>query len=66
MNRQFKIECGRCGATKTESVTKQEAQGITDRLGPVYRPCQQCEKITGWILAKDQSGKPDFATGMSP
>ncbi|MCI0487366.1 MAG: hypothetical protein L0229_12295 [Blastocatellia bacterium] len=50
--RQYEIECGRCGATKQESVTEGEAKGITDRTAPVYRPCERCGKTTGWIESR--------------
>ena len=64
---RYEIECGRCGAMKLETVSEEESKGITDRTAPVYRPCEQCGRTTGWIksksspslasAAKDNSGR---------
>ena len=45
------IECGRCGKTMSEILTVVEASTIRDGVGPVYRHCDRCEKMTGWIEA---------------
>jgi hypothetical protein len=52
---RWAIECARCGAIKLERVTEAEAKGMTDGTGPIYKPCERCEKTTGWIKAKEQS-----------
>jgi hypothetical protein len=48
----YQIECGRCGMTKTEPLTEEEAKGLSDRISPVYRSCSRCGKTTGWIEAR--------------
>jgi hypothetical protein len=48
---KFKIECGRCGETMSETLTEEEARTIRHAVGPVYRNCVRCERTTGWIEA---------------
>jgi|GEM_PF-2676203 len=50
--RQYEIECGRCGETRLEFLTEGEARAIADGVGPAYRPCERCGKMTGWIEAR--------------
>ena len=52
MERQpYEIECGRCGETRLEFLTEGEARDISDGVGPAYRQCERCGKVTGWIEA---------------
>ncbi|HWC76236.1 MAG TPA: hypothetical protein VG778_02180 [Blastocatellia bacterium] len=51
-SRQYEIECGRCGESRPELLTGDEANGIVDRTSPVYRLCERCGRTTGWIKAK--------------
>lgn len=55
MKQQQTIECGRCGQTRLESLTKEEAAKLNDAIEPIYRHCQQCEKTTGWIRSTHSS-----------
>src|SRR4030095_4157782 len=41
----------RCGKTRSEILTAEEAKTLTDGFGPVYRRCDHCEKTTEWIEA---------------
>jgi hypothetical protein len=50
-DQKLQIECGRCGNTMSEILTRVEARTIRDGIGPVYRHCERCEKMTGWIEA---------------
>ncbi len=50
-NQKLQIECGRCGETRLEALTEEEARTIKDGIGPAYRHCDHCEKTTGWIEA---------------
>ena len=43
-DQKLKIECGRCGKTMSEILTKVEARTIRDGIGPVFRHCDRCEK----------------------
>lgn len=54
---QQAIECGRCGETRMESLTEEEAGELRDATGPIYRQCARCEKTTGWI----SSARPSAA-----
>src|SRR2546425_919172 len=49
---QYEIECGRCRATRLEFLTEVEARAISDGIGPVYRQCERCGRMTGWIAAR--------------
>jgi hypothetical protein len=51
---QYQIECGRCGETRLEFLTEQEARVVSDAIGPAYRQCERCGKVTGWIEARSQ------------
>ncbi len=46
---QHTIECGRCGETRVEYLTQEEARMLDDATGPIYRQCERCGKTTGWI-----------------
>jgi len=48
-NQKLQIECGRCGETMSDTLTEEEATTLKDGIGPVYRHCDNCEKMTGWI-----------------
>ncbi len=48
-NQKLQIECGRCGFSRSEILTGEEARILKDGIGPVYRQCDKCEKTTGWI-----------------
>ena|ERR1051326_5748710 len=48
---QYEIECGRCGETRLECLTEEEARVTSDGIGPAYRNCERCGKVTGWIKA---------------
>ncbi|MCI0388360.1 MAG: hypothetical protein MOB07_06295 [Acidobacteria bacterium] len=50
-DQKFKIECGRCGETMSETLTGEEARTIHHGVGPVYRHCVRCERTTGWVEA---------------
>ena len=54
-DQKFKIECGRCGETRSETLTEEEARTIRDGIGPVYRHCVRCERTTGWVEAAARS-----------
>lgn len=65
---KFKIECGRCGETKSEILTEEEARTIQHAVGPVYRNCVRCERTTGWIEAaarRKAKGKLKLRTAMA-
>jgi hypothetical protein len=49
--KQYEIECGRCGETRLEMLTGEEAQILIDGVGPVYQQCERCGRLTGWIRA---------------
>jgi hypothetical protein len=51
---QWTIECARCGATKLESITGDEARGMMEETRPIYRSCERCERTTGWIKVKNK------------
>lgn len=51
---QYEIECGRCGETSLEFLTETEAMTTSDGIGPAYRPCARCGKVTGWIQARSK------------
>ena len=42
------IECVRCVETRLELLTEVEVRSISDGIGPVYRYCAQCDRMTGW------------------
>ena len=46
--RLFAIECVRCVETRLELLTEVELLSISDGIGPVYRYCAQCDRMTGW------------------
>ena len=46
---QQTLECVRCGVTREDLLTEEEAERLNSATGPVYRDCAQCEKTTGWI-----------------
>ena len=46
---QHTIECGRCGETRVDYLTQEEARMLDDATGPIYRQCERCGKTTGWI-----------------
>ena len=46
---QQTIECVRCGMTREDLLTEEEAERLTAAIGPIYRDCRQCEKTTGWV-----------------
>jgi len=75
MEQQHEIECVRCGETKLEFLTEEEAKVTSDGIGPAYRHCERCGKVTGWIQARSKyaereeagSGRSDqFAGKMIP
>jgi hypothetical protein len=43
------IDCVRCGMTREDLLTEEEAERLNAAIGPIYRDCTQCEKTTGWI-----------------
>jgi hypothetical protein len=49
---RWTIECARCGATKLELITGDEAKGMTEETRPIYRPCEGCQRTTAWIKVK--------------
>lgn len=49
MKETHAIECGRCGESRLESLTEEEAKKLRDAIEPIYRQCARCEKTTGWI-----------------
>ena len=51
---RWAIECARCGATKLELITGDEAKGMTEETRPIYRPCERCERTTAWIKVKSK------------
>src|SRR5438105_7269468 len=51
---QYDIECGRCGEISWGVLTEEEVRVTSDGIGPAYRYCEQCGKVTGWIKAKPQ------------
>jgi hypothetical protein len=55
---QRMIECGRCGETRQEFLTQEEMEKLNDAIGPIYRQCGRCERMTGWI----GSARPSVAT----
>jgi hypothetical protein len=46
--RLIAIECVRCVETRLELLTDVELRSISDGIGPVYRYCAQCDRMTGW------------------
>jgi hypothetical protein len=50
--RLIAIECVRCDETRLELLTDDEVRSITDGIGPVYRYCAQCDRMTGWAAGR--------------
>ncbi len=48
---EYEIECGRCGETRCESLSEDDARLINEGTGPVYYECERCGKMTGWMKA---------------
>ena len=64
--RQYEIECVRCGETKLEFLTEAEARVTSDGIGPAYRHCERCGKVTGWIKARStQAEREEAGSGVS-
>jgi hypothetical protein len=53
---QYEIECGRCGETRLELLSADEARLICDATGPVWQQCAHCGRMTGWIRATHGTG----------
>jgi hypothetical protein len=51
---QYEIACGRCGEIRLEFLTEREGRVTSDGIGPAYRPCERCRKVTGWIKARSR------------
>lgn len=63
---QYEIECGRCGETKLEFLTEEEAKVTSEGIGPAYRHCERCGKITGWIKARTKhAAREEAGAGRS-
>lgn len=61
------IECGRCGETRLECLTEEEVRVISDGVGPAYRPCERCGKVTGWIEARSEcAGVAETGLDLAP
>lgn len=52
---EYTIECGRCGESRREFLSVEEAGKLSDGVEPIYRECERCEKTTGWISSACQS-----------
>lgn len=48
----YEIECSRCGETGLELLAEAEARGIRDGIAPVFKQCQRCGEMTGWVEAR--------------
>src|SRR5438128_1629977 len=59
MEQQYEIECVRCGETTLECLTEEEVRVTSDGIGPVYRPCGRCGKVTGWIKATSKHAEAE-------
>ncbi|HWQ31981.1 MAG TPA: hypothetical protein VNQ79_03790 [Blastocatellia bacterium] len=53
---QYEIECGRCGETRLEWLSADEARRLADATGPVWQQCEHCGRTTGWIRATSGTG----------
>lgn len=60
---RWTIECARCGATKLELITGDEAKGMTEETRPIYRSCEGCQRTTAWIKVKH---KPALTGEQTP